>query len=135
CDPNAPLDCGIDFGKMISMPIGQEHGDYYYVFKFIYTLVPESSKELGENFRKFFRNHHNKLLYMWYDRSGNQYESSGRDWATEIKTHIENDAQGRKTGWKVKLMSKDQATIFQSEEYMFMKQLMQETTPGLPKLR
>ena len=72
---------------------------------------------------------------MYYDRSGNQYESSGRDWATELKNHIEFDENGKKTGWKVTLMSKEQATIYQAEEHFFMKQVLQETVKGLPKLK
>lgn len=134
-DPNAPLDCGVDFGKMLSMVIGQERGSYYYCLKNLYTLVPESSKELGKKFRDFFAPHINKRLYMYYDRSGNQYESSGRDWATELKNHIEFDENGKKTGWKVTLMSKEQATIYQAEEHFFMKQVLQETVKGLPKLK
>lgn len=133
-DHNAPLDCGIDFGKMISMVIGQELGPYFYALKNIFTLVPDSSKELGEAFRSFFKHHVNKVLYMYYDRSGNQYESSGRDWATDIKNHIEFDKNGR-TGWKVVLMSKEQATIYQSEEYFFMKQIFQQTVKGLPGVK
>ena len=134
-DPNAPLDCGVDFGKMLSMVIGQERGSYYYCLKNLYTLVPESSKELGKKFRDFFAPHINKRLYMYYDRSGNQYESSGRDWATELKNHIEFDENEKKTGWKVTLMSKEQATIYQAEEHFFMKQVLQETVKGLPKLK
>lgn len=134
-DHNAPLDCGVDFGKMISMVIGQELGPYFYALKNIFTLVPESSLELGEKFRTFFKHHKNKILYMYYDRSGNQYESSGRDWATEVKNHIEFDAQGNRTGWKVVLMSKEQATIYQSQEYFFMKQVFQQTVKGLPGVK
>lgn len=134
-DHNAPLDIGIDFGKMISLTIGQLQGDTYYVLKFIYTLVPESSKEVAEKFRQFFEPHIDRRVYMYYDRSGNQYESSGRSWAKEIKDHIENDHLGYSTGWTVELMSREQGNIYQSEEYLFMKQLMQETNPELPKLK
>lgn len=134
-DPHAPLDCGIDFGKMISMVVGQELGSKFYCLKNLFTLVPESSKELGEAFRTFFAPHQNKRLYMYYDRSGNQYASSGRDWASEIKQNIEFDAQGKSTGWSVKLMSQEQATIYQSEEYFYMKQVLQQTVKGLPQLK
>lgn len=134
-DTNAPLDCGVDFGKMISMVVGQELGRKFFCLKNFFTLVPESSKELGEKFRKFFAPHRNKRLHMYYDRSGNQYASSGRDWASEIKQHIEYDVNGKSTGWSVKLMSREQATIYQSEEYFYMKQVLQQTVKGLPELR
>ena len=134
-DHDAPLECGVDFGKMISMVIGQEIGSYFYCLKNLFTLIPESSKELGKQFRDFFVHHNNKQLYMYYDRSGNQYASSGRDWATEVKNNIEYDEYGNRTEWTVHLMSKEQATIYQSEEYFFMKQVLQETVKGLPKLK
>lgn len=134
-DHDAPLDCGVDFGKMISMVVGQEMGSYFYCLKNLFTIIPESSKELGQKFREFFTHHRNKQLYMYYDRSGNQYASSGRDWATEVKNNIEFDANDARTGWTVHLMSKEQATIYQSEEYFFMKQVLQETVKGLPKLK
>lgn len=133
-DHDAPLDCGVDFGKMISMVIGQELGPYFYALKGLFTLIPESSAELGEKFRKFFKHHRKKVLYMYYDRSGNQYESSGRDWATEVKNHIEYDKKGR-TNWKVILMSKEQATIYQSQEFFFMKQVFQQTVKDLPGVK
>jgi len=133
-DPHAPLDAGVDFGKMISMVVAQEHGKYFRCLKNHFTLIPESSKELGKKFRDFWSPHINRNLYMYYDRSGNQYESSGRDWASEVKKHIEFDENGTKTGWTVHLMSKEQGNIYQSQEHFFIKQVLQETTKGLPIL-
>jgi hypothetical protein len=133
-DPHAPLDAGVDFGKMISMVIGQEHGKYYRCLKNHFTLIPESSKELGKAFRDFWAPHVNRKLMMYYDRSGNQYESSGRDWASEVKKHIEFDENGNSTGWEVELMSREQGNIYQSQEHFFIKQVLQESTKGLPIL-
>lgn len=136
-DHNAPIELGIDFGKMISFSIGQpdEANDLYRILKFMYVLAPESSKEIAANFVKFFEPHRDKRIYMYYDRSGNQYESSGRSWAQEIKNHIEFDEHGNRTGWTVYLMSKEQGNILQSEEYFFMKQMMQGTNSDLPALQ
>jgi len=131
---NQPLDCGIDFGNQCSMVMGQEKGSYYYILKDIYTLAPESSKELAKKFIDFFKFHKNKVLYMYYDRSGNQYKAVKRDWATEIKDHIER-YEGVPTGWKVKLMSEDQGTIYQEQEFKFAKSLLGEHYPKLPKLK
>lgn len=132
---DAPLDASIDFGKMISMVIGQEIGSYFYCLKELFTLVPESSVQLGEKFVDFFATHNYKVLDLYYDRSGNQYASSGRDWASEIKQAIEFDVNGKRTGWRVNLKSKEQATIYQREEFFFMKQVLQETVEGLPKIK
>lgn len=133
-DPHAPLDIGIDFGKMISMVVAQEHGKYYRCLKNHFTLIPESSKQLGKKFRDFWGPHVNRRIKMYYDRSGNQYESNGRDWASEVKKHIEFDENGKSTGWQVELMSREQGNIRQSQEYYFIKQVLQESTPGLPIL-
>ncbi len=129
-----PLECGIDFGDMCSMVIGQPSGNYYYCLKNLYTLAPESSKELAKKFIDFFKHHKTKLLYMYYDRSGNQYQKVKRDWATELKDHIEK-YNGSSTGWKVKLMSRNQATISQEEEYSFAKKLLGEYYNNLPKIK
>lgn len=133
-DLHAPLECGVDFGKMISMVVAQEQGKYFRCLKNHFTIIPDSSKELGKAFRDFWAPHKNKKLFMYYDRSGNQYESSGRDWASEVKKHIEFDENGNSTGWKVVLMSKEQGNIRQSQEHFFIKQVLQQTTKGLPML-
>ncbi|MBL87207.1 MAG: hypothetical protein CMO82_11175 [Winogradskyella sp.] len=133
-DPHAPLDIGVDFGKMISMVVAQEQGKYYRCLKNHYTLIPESSAELGKKFREYWSPHINRTVYMYYDRSGNQYESSGRDWASEVRKHIEYDENGKSTGWNVVLMSREQGNIRQSQEHFFIKQVLQETTKGLPIL-
>lgn len=130
-DPKAPIDGGLDFGNMTSLVIGQQHGKYYDVLKNFHVLAPNSSKELAKDFTDFFDTHQNKVLNLYYDRSGNQYEEVKRDWAREIQEHIHR-ADKR---WKVRLMSRGQKTIFQEEEYQFMKKLMGNYYDGLPILR
>ena len=134
-DPNAELDAGMDFGRMLSMVIAQERGNELRCLKNIIKLVPESSRELADHFIRFFEPHKNKVLNLYYDRSGNQYASSGRDWASEMKDVLEIDRYGKRTGWTVNLMSKEQATIYQSEEFHLMKQILSEDNEDLPKLK
>lgn len=134
-DPDAELDAGVDFGRMLSMVIAQERGRELRCLKNIFKLVPESSRELADHFIRFFEPHKNKVLNMYYDRSGNQYESSGRDWASEVKDALEIDRYGKRTGWKVNLMSREQATIYQSQEFHLMKQILAEDNSDLPLLR
>lgn len=129
-----PLECGIDFGDMCSMVVGQPSGNYYYCLKNFFTLAPESSKELAKKFLDFFQHHEVKYLHMYYDRSGNQYAKVKRDWATELKDHIEK-YDGKNTDWVVKLESINQATISQEEEYSFAKKLLGEYYEKLPKIK
>lgn len=130
---NAPIDGGVDFGDMLSIVCGQEHGDEVRLFKNFYTLPPDSSKEIAEKFLDYFRDHKHKVFNMYYDRSGNQNSKIKKDWASELQEHIEN-LDGKKTGWKVNLMSRGQATILHEEEYNLMRALFGRTNPELPSV-
>jgi hypothetical protein len=131
---NKKLECGIDFGNQCSMVLGQPKGRYYYLLKNLHTLAPHSSKELAKQFIDFFKGHKTKVLDMYYDRSGNQGKSVKRDWATEIKDHIEK-YNGFSTGWTVNLKSRNQGNLTQEAEYNFAKKLLGEYYPGLPKMK
>lgn len=101
--------------------------------KFLYTLPPEHTQALGRKFREYFAPMKNKLVYMYYDRAGNQYKSVGKDAVGELKRAIEIDGEtGRRTGWNVVLMSSNQGTIPQSEEYRFMLKILGGDSPRLP---
>ena len=133
-DHNAKLECGVDFGDMCSMVTGQSRGNYLYCLKEFYTLAPENEIQLGQRFRNFFKHHKLKILDMYYDRSGNQNSKTKRDWANAVKNAIEFE-NGTSTGWSVNLMSLNQATIYQEEEFAFAKAMMGETATGLLKLK
>lgn len=133
-DPKKEIDAGMDFGDMTCMVIGQDARKYYYCLKNFHVLAPENSKELARQFIDFFEPHKRKVLNLYYDRAGNQYQKVKRDWATEIKDHIEK-YDGSSTGWRVNLMSRNQATIYQEEEYQFAKKLMGNYYDGLPQLK
>lgn len=133
-DHNAKLECGVDFGDMSSMVTGQPRGNYLYCLKEFYTLAPENEIQLARKFREFYKHHKVKVLDMYYDRSGNQNSKTKRDWASALKRAIEYD-NGVSTGWIVNLMSLNQSTILQEEEFTFTKALMGETTTTLPKLK
>lgn len=130
-DHNRKMEAGVDFGDMCSMVTGQEQGQYIRLLKSFWTLPPHSSKELANGFLSFYKHHKYKVLDLYYDRSGNQYSKIKRDWASELKKYIEYKNGVEKTGWTVNLMNKNQATILQEEEFVFMKNVMSEGT-GLP---
>jgi hypothetical protein len=133
-DINAKLECGVDFGDMCSIVTAQPRGNYLYCLKEFYTLAPENEIQLARKFTDFFKNHKCKVLDMYYDRSGNQNSKTKRDWANALKKAIEFQ-NGVSTGWTVNLMSLNQSTIYQDEEYNFAKAMMGETTAGLIKLK
>ncbi|HLP03852.1 MAG TPA: hypothetical protein VK152_00345 [Paludibacter sp.] len=129
------LEAGFDTGNMKSLVIAQPDDKYYRLLKFLYTIPPESFKELGEAFVDYFRFHDNKELDLYYDRAANNGEAMGEDPAGKLKDAIEKDSAGNRTGWMVNLKSRKQANIPQHVEYEFMLALLAENTKGLPLLR
>lgn len=129
-----PLDGGMDFGNMLSFVIGQEDGAYYRCHKNFFEIPPGWFRELADQFLNFFASHECKELSLYYDRAGNNFERQGEDYARKIKDAIEKDADGRRTGWTVILMSRRQSIIPQSEEYGFMQELMKGENGQLPRL-
>lgn len=133
-NPDAPIDGGMDFGNMLSLVIGQEDGNVYRVHKNIYVLTPDWFPELAAQFLQFFAGHKCKVLNLFYDRSGNNYERQGEDYARKIKEAIEKTPDGKRTGWVVNLMSRGQANLTQNDEYDFMRELMRGENSKLPRL-
>lgn len=133
-DHNAKLEGGMDFGDMMSLVIAQERGNFLYLLKEFFTLPPENSKELAIQFIDFFKHHKVKVFDLYYDRAGNQYQNIKRDWAQEFASFIE-EMDGMKTGWKVNLMNRNQATILHEQEYKSVNSILGEYEPKLPKIR
>ena len=123
-DPTRPIEAGMDAGNMLSMVTGQRFGHVMRVFKELYTLPPNGVRELADRFLYVFAPHPHKILRLYYDRAMNNYKKVGQDLATLIKRCIENDAEGRRTGWQVQLMSLGQGIIPSNQEYRFMMDLL-----------
>lgn len=133
--PSRPIEAGVDFGNMMSMVTGQELGKMLFLMKEFYTLPPESLRQLANQFLRFYKHHQNKILILYYDRSGNAYEKIGEDMASELKDYLENPTDPELKGWRVQLMSRGQRTILQSEEHQYMRAIMEENNSKLPVLR
>lgn len=123
-DPGRPLEAGMDAGNMLSMVFAQQAGHVLRVLKELYTLPPQNVRDLADKFLQYFRPHRRKLLKLYYDRSMNNYSRTGADMATQIKKAIETDADGRRTGWRVQLMSLGQGNISSNLEYRFFQELL-----------
>ena len=123
-DPGRPLEAGMDAGNMLSMVFAQQTGHVLRILKELYTLPPQSVRDLADKFLQYFRPHRRKLLKLYYDRSMNNYRKVNSDMATQIKKAIERDADGRPTGWRVQLMSLGQGNISSNLEYRFFQELL-----------
>ena len=123
-DMNRPLEAGMDSGNMLSMVLGQQDKKKYKVLKELYTLPPNTARELADNFLEYFKPHRRKILKLYYDRSMNNYHKVKADMATQIKKNIEFYADGTITGWQVHLMSLGQGNIGSNLEYRFFMDLL-----------
>ena len=123
-DPGRPIEAGMDAGNMLSMVFAQQADRTLRILKELYTLPPQNVRDLADKFLKYFKPHRRKLLKLYYDRSMNNYRRTGTDMATQIKKAIETDADGRRTGWRVQLMSVGQGNIGSNLEYRFFQELL-----------
>ena len=123
-DPGRPLEAGMDAGNMLSMVFGQQAGRVMRILKELYTLPPQNVRDLADKFLAYFKPHRRKLLKLYYDRSMNNYKRVSTDMASQIKKAIETDAEGRRTGWTVQLMSLGQGNISSNLEYRFFMDLL-----------
>ena len=56
-DPGRPLEAGMDAGNMLSMVFGQQAGHTLRILKELYTLPPQSVRDLADKFLLYFRPH------------------------------------------------------------------------------
>lgn len=133
CDPDQPIEIGLDFGDMCSMVIGQTRGNTLFILKNMWTLPPENEQQLTARFLEFFRFHRNKRIDLYFDRSGNAYHTIGKDWATSFKKYFEEENEFG--AWTVELKSRGQGIIPQQTEYQLAKEMMFENRKELPNLR
>lgn len=122
-DPLKPLEAGMDDGNMKSMVFGQHRGREYRLLKELFTLPPENERQLADKFLYYFKPHKTKILRLYFDRAMNNYQRQGNDMARRIKQAIETDGDGRRTGWRVQLMSRGQGDIYSHTEYNFFSAL------------
>lgn len=123
-DRTRMLEAGMDAGNMLSMVFGQRTGRIYRLLKELYTISPQTERDLADKFLTYFKPMRHKVLRLYYDRAMNNYQKQRADMATKIKQAIERDADGKPTGWRVILMSRGQGDIYSDVEYRFMSALL-----------
>ena len=123
-DRSAILEAGMDAGNMLSMVFGQRKGKQYRLLKELFTISPQTERDLADKFLAYFKPMRNRVLRLYYDRAMNNYQKQRADMATKIKQAIERDADGHLTGWRVILMSRGQGDIYSDVEYRFMTALL-----------
>ncbi len=133
-DKNKHIEGGLDIGNTLWLIFGQQNGNDYRILKEMYTLPPKYVREIADEFIRYYEPHKRKILKLYYDRTANNYKKIGQDVASQIKKAIEIDANGKRTGWSVQLMSVGQGNIGSNAEYNFMMELMSGNNKKLPRL-
>lgn len=121
------IEAGMDAGNMLSMVFGQRGllgNKQYRILKELYTISPQTERDLADKFLAYFKPMRMKLLHLYYDRAMNNYQKQRADMASKIKAAIERDANGKPTGWRVILKSRGQGDIYSDVEYRFMMALL-----------
>lgn len=130
-----PIEGGMDAGNMLSLTISQMKGNTKRILKELFTLPPNHTRELADEFIRYFKPQVRKILKLRHDRSMNQYSKVSADMAKQIKDCIETDADGNRTGWTVELLSQGQGDISSNLEYRMFMDILAETNPKLPVIR
>lgn len=131
---NEPIEAGLDVGNTLWMVFGQQKSNTYRIMKEMYTLPPLYIRDMADEFIRYFAPQKRKVLRLYYDRAANNYKKIGQDVASQMKKAIEYDEEGKRTGWRVQLMSIGQGNIGSNAEYNFMMELMSGVSKVLPKL-
>ncbi|MDL2215266.1 hypothetical protein LJC00_03665 [Dysgonomonas sp. OttesenSCG-928-M03] len=130
CNANLPLIAGYDPGPFQSIVFGQEdkRKNIFRIIKDMWVYHPEQHAELAEKIDTFFKHHQQKVIYLYYDRAGNQQGPAYRKYYPLLGTMIDSDAnllaiELTKRGWTVHMMSKGQPTIYYSQHYRLLNTL------------
>lgn len=131
CDPGRVLVGGLDFGKINSLSVCQEHGKEFRVLKFIYTLDPQILKDLARKFADYYQFHKNKVFKLYYDRAGNAKRNEKLTLAEQFK----HDLESLREGWRVDLMSKGWGNVSHEAKRLLWQIILSEHDSHFPYFR
>lgn len=118
CNHSAPLLMGYDPGHFMSGVIAQHRGKDFRVLKNFWAIHPNQHREFANKINDFFSYHSAKVIYLYYDRAGNQRRYSdnpkGQTDAELLKAYL------TEFGWHVNLMNLNQRTIYFWEHYALL---------------
>jgi hypothetical protein len=133
-DRRKGLVCGVDWGNMVSMSIGQKEPfglNEFRTAKFLYALTPQDMDDLADAFTTYYAAYPTKKLRMHYDRTGNvKLENSKKTKAQHFADRV------RSKGWEVELMSKGMGNIpHPLKHLLFSRMFAEEDLETYPVLR
>jgi hypothetical protein len=132
CIPTQPLDVVIDWGgKINSMLVCQENYEKgaFNVLKEFFALQPEIIHDLVDKFDKYYSQHKERIIYLYYDRNGNTSVANSKETYAELVERLLYERR-----WIVKLMSFDENPGHR-DKFEFVNLCLSEEDERLPKIR
>lgn len=129
---DAPLICGIDWGGNINcMVVCQDHGSEFRFLNNLFVKHPRVIDHLiEEEFVPYYKDHRKKVMYLWYDPTGNHKVANSRyTFAEQVKKLLET------FGWQVQLMTKWGANESHENKYRLWLDLLKGVNPKYPHIK
>lgn len=125
-----PLKIAVDWGASITFcGVWQRIGREIRALKNIYVKHPKILDDCATDFVSYYAQHPTKVVYMWYDHTGNDRRANSKfNYAEQFAGIL------RKAGWVVHLMTKGAAPLH-GKKYMLAQRLLREDDSNLPYFR
>jgi hypothetical protein len=141
CVATKPLVAGYDPGPFSSIIFSQKKENAtskeFQVIKDFHVIHPRQHEELAEEIDDFFKYHSRKVIYLHYDRAGNQRDPAWRKYKPLSGGEKDEDAvllkkALEKKKWIVHLLSIGQGTIAHSTHYRLLNILFGKHDKKIP---
>jgi hypothetical protein len=135
CDPNLPLDIGMDFGVHINwLIVGQElkQQRQYNFIKNFYVKTPQNIDDVVKEFCEYYRHHKKRIIYLYPDAEGNVRRPNMKAQATYVEQIIK---LLRQNDWQVVNQNKIKRNVLTREHYITWSRCLSEQNSAYPKIR
>ncbi|MDP2401053.1 MAG: hypothetical protein Q8M66_03665 [Actinomycetota bacterium] len=133
-NPRQPLYFGYDPGHFMSVVVAQREPGTLRVQKDFHVIHPNQHDAMADEINEFYKNHHDRTIYLYYDRAGNQQKYKDTDIPTDTDAKmLARELRNRK--WTVHLMSIGQETIYHHEHYLLMTIILSESERHTDRIR
>lgn len=130
CKLDSPLNLSFDFGAFNTLLVDQERKHPYTIhyLNHLYVSHPDTLNDLVDNFHNYYLHMHNRILYIWGDKSGNKrMENSKLTMFEQVMDRL------RSKGWRP--IKRKTADVEHLERHRFIDVLLREEHSHLPAIR
>lgn len=128
-DIDQPLIIGIDWGAKINCLVAcQRDVTTFRVLKNFFVLAPKIINDLADMYCDYYAPHNNKVVYCYYDPTGNNRVANSRTtYAEQLKALLV------KRGWRVHLMTGRSRNVLHQDKYMLWQEFLTNHDMKYPK--